>query len=79
MFEQPELEHIRQLRRAELDAEAQERRTAQRGREGWERDELRDVVRNPQPHAEGDLSRPDQDGGSHADPDPPDSEPDVER
>jgi hypothetical protein len=79
VFEQPELEHIRQLRRAELDAEAQERRTAQREREGWERDELRDVVRNPQPPAEGDLSRPDQDGASHADPDAPDSEPDVER
>ncbi|MGF6971750.1 hypothetical protein QFZ94_000177 [Paraburkholderia sp. JPY465] len=79
VFEQPELEHIRQLRRAALDAEAQERRTAQREREGWERDDLRDVVRNPQPPAEGDQSRPDQDGGSHADPDAPDSEPDVER
>jgi hypothetical protein len=79
VFEQPELEHIRQLRRAELDAEAQERRTAQREREEWERDELRDVVRNPQPLAEGNLSGPDQDAGLRTDPDAPGSEPDDER
>jgi hypothetical protein len=47
-FEQPELESIRQVRLAELDAEALERRTAQRERDAWERDELRNAVRNTQ-------------------------------
>ncbi|MEM5389784.1 LPD7 domain-containing protein [Paraburkholderia phymatum] len=48
VFEQPELEHIRQIRLAELDAEAQERRAAQRERDAWERDELRNAVRETQ-------------------------------
>ncbi|WP_243751486.1 LPD7 domain-containing protein [Paraburkholderia sp. BL10I2N1] len=48
VFEQPKLESIRQVRLAELDAEAQERRVAQRERDAWERDELRDAVRKTQ-------------------------------
>ncbi|MFM0258174.1 LPD7 domain-containing protein [Paraburkholderia sediminicola] len=68
VFEQPELESIRQVRAAELDAEALERRAAQRERETWERDELRDAVRHPPPTPE-DPSNPDQDAASPADPD----------
>jgi hypothetical protein len=48
VFEQPELEHIRQIRLAELDAEADERRAGQRERDAWERDELRKAVRETQ-------------------------------
>jgi Large polyvalent protein-associated domain 7 len=49
VFEQPELEGIRQLRLAEIDAEARERRDAQHERDAWERNQLRDAVRNPDP------------------------------
>ncbi|MFM0205659.1 relaxase/mobilization nuclease domain-containing protein [Paraburkholderia fungorum] len=79
VFELPELENIRQVRLAELDAEAQERRAAQREREAWERDELRDAVRHPPPPAREDPSNPDQDAASPADPDAPDSGPDIDR
>ena len=72
VFEQPELESIRQVRLAELDAEAIERRSAQREREAWERDELRDAVRNPRPPAPDDTINPDPDAIPPADPDTPD-------
>ncbi|WP_321969207.1 LPD7 domain-containing protein [Paraburkholderia tropica] len=83
VFEQPELESIRQVRLAELDAEARERREAQRARDAWERDELRDAVRHPKP------AEPEQDAqdapGDHSDPRPaepgtPDIDPpDIDR
>jgi hypothetical protein len=79
VFEQPELESIRQVRVAELAAEALERRAAQRERETWERDELRDAVRHPPPPTPEDPSNPDQDAASPADPDAPDSGPDIDR
>ncbi|AXL54001.1 relaxase (plasmid) [Paraburkholderia caffeinilytica] len=79
VFEQPELESIRQVRLAELDSEALERRAAQREREAWERDELRDVVRNPPPPTPEDPSNPDLDVAPPADPDAPDSGPDIDR
>ncbi|MBU7442647.1 LPD7 domain-containing protein [Paraburkholderia fungorum] len=79
VFEQPELESIRQVRVAELDAEALERRAAQRERETWERDELRDAVRHPPPPTPEDPSNPDQDAGSPADPDAPGNGPDIDR
>ena len=66
VFEQPELEHIRQIRLAELDAEADERRTAQRERDAWERDELRRVVRGTQLPVSDDASTP---GGDTQPPD----------
>jgi hypothetical protein len=72
VFEQPELEGIRRVRLAELDAEAAERRAAQREREAWERDELRDAVRNPRPPALDDPINPGQDAIPPADPDVPD-------
>ncbi|MDR6412287.1 UNVERIFIED_ORG: hypothetical protein ABIC62_006252 [Burkholderia sp. 1595] len=72
VFEQPQLESIRQVRLAELDAEAIERRAAQREREAWERDELRDAVRNPRPPVPDDTINPDQDAIPPADPDAPD-------
>ncbi|CAE6887287.1 LPD7 domain-containing protein [Paraburkholderia domus] len=79
VFDQPHLESIRQVRLAELDAEALERRAAQRERDAWERDELRDAVRHPPPLTPEDPSNPDQDAASPADPDAPDSGPDVDR
>jgi hypothetical protein len=79
VFEQPELESIRQVRVAELDAEALERRAAQRERETWERDELRDAVRHPPPPTPEDPSNPDQDAASPADPDAPGNGPDIDR
>jgi hypothetical protein len=79
VFAQPELESIRQVRLAELDAEALERRAAQREREAWERDELRDAVGNLQPPSPEDPSNPDQDVAPPADPDAPDSGPDIDR
>jgi hypothetical protein len=57
-FEQPELEDIRQIRLAELDAEAQERRAAQRERDAWEWDELRKAVRETQLPVSRDPSTP---------------------
>ncbi|KAE8754235.1 relaxase/mobilization nuclease domain-containing protein [Paraburkholderia madseniana] len=79
VFDQPELESIRQVRLAELDAEALERRAAQRQRETWERDELRDAVRHPTPPTPEDPSNPDQDAASPADPDAPGNGPDIDR
>ncbi|MFL9998508.1 relaxase/mobilization nuclease domain-containing protein [Paraburkholderia sediminicola] len=79
VFEQPGLESIRQVRLAALDAEALERRAAQRERETWERDELRDAVRNPQPPTPENLSSSDQDVAPPTDPDAPDSGPDIDR
>lgn len=79
VFDQPHLESIRQVRLAELDAEALERRAAQRERDAWERDELRDAVRHPPPPTPEDPSNPDQDAASPADPDAPDSGPDIDR
>jgi hypothetical protein len=79
VFDQPHLESIRQVRVAELDAAALERRAAQRERDAWERDELRDAVRHPPPPAPEDPSNPDQDAASPADPDAPDNEPDIDR
>ncbi|MFM0088839.1 relaxase [Paraburkholderia sediminicola] len=79
VFEQPELESIRQVRVAELDVEALERRAAQRERETWERDELRDAVRHPPPPTPEDPSNPDQDAASPADPDAPGNGPDIDR
>ncbi|SOF01913.1 Relaxase/Mobilisation nuclease domain-containing protein [Burkholderia sp. OK233] len=79
VFEQPELESIRQVRLAELDSEALERRAAQREREAWERDELRDAVRNPPPPTPEDPSNTDLDVAPPADPDAPDSGPDIDR
>ncbi|MFM0176163.1 relaxase [Paraburkholderia sediminicola] len=79
VFEQPEVESIRQFRLAELNAEALERRAAQRERDTWERDALRHAVRNPEPPAPEDPSNPDQDAASPADPDAPDSGPDIDR
>ncbi|MFM0671549.1 LPD7 domain-containing protein [Paraburkholderia sediminicola] len=79
VFDQPHLESIRQARLAELDAEALERRAAQRERDAWERDELRDAVRHPPPPTPEDPSNPDQDAASPADPDAPDSGPDIDR
>jgi hypothetical protein len=74
VFEQPELESIRQMRLAELDAGARERREAQRERDAWERDELRDAVPNPEPPERG------EDDVRAADPDAPDIDPpDVDR
>ncbi|RKE23729.1 hypothetical protein B0G76_8409 [Paraburkholderia sp. BL23I1N1] len=72
VFEQPELESIRRVRLAELDAEAIERRAAQREREARERDELRDAVRNPPAPVPDDTINPDPDAIPPADPDAPD-------
>ncbi|WP_428983573.1 LPD7 domain-containing protein [Paraburkholderia phymatum] len=79
VFEQPELESIRQMRLAELDTEAQDRRTAQRERDAWERDELRDAVRNTQLPVRDDQTTRTQDAEPPADPDAPGSGPDIER
>lgn len=72
VFEQPVLESIRQVRLAELDAEARERREAQRDRDAWERDELRDAVRHPKP-AEPEQDAQDSPGTPDIDP------PDIDR
>ncbi|WP_454875042.1 LPD7 domain-containing protein [Paraburkholderia xenovorans] len=90
-FADPELERIRQIRRAELDAEAAERRVAQRTienkrdreRDAHERERLRDILRAPDPEP-GDV-----DGGSTArdredpegsdGPDAPERGPDIDR
>jgi len=79
VFEQPELEGIRQLRLAEIDAEARERRDAQRERDAWERNQLRDAVRNPDPSI-ADRTAGDSDDATPGDPDAgPDRGPDVDR
>ncbi|BFG81762.1 hypothetical protein PTKU46_97960 [Paraburkholderia terrae] len=74
VFEQPELEQIRHVRLAELDAEIRERRMAQRERDVWESDELRHIVRETQLPVRGD--QPTQSG----DAEPPAADvPDSER
>ncbi|MDR6495199.1 hypothetical protein J2797_005115 [Paraburkholderia terricola] len=79
VFEQPELESIRQTRLAELDAEAQERRTAQHAREAWGHDELRGAVRHPdRPVPDGPASK-DHDAMPPTDPEGPDSGPEIDR
>jgi hypothetical protein len=79
VFEQPELEQIRQARLAELEAEAHERRTAQRERDVWESDELRNTVRQTQLPVRDDLSTQSGDAEPPADADVPDSGPDNKR
>jgi len=79
VFEQPETERMRQIRLAELDAEAQERRAAQRERDAWEREQLRDAVRHPPPDSVERPATPDPDTMPPAGPDSPDSEPEPER
>ncbi|MFC6307205.1 relaxase [Paraburkholderia dipogonis] len=79
VFDQAHLESIRQVRLAELDAEALERRAAQRERDAWERDVLRDAVRHPPPPTPEDPSNPDQDAASPADPDALGNGPDTDR
>lgn len=75
VFEQHELEHIRQIRLAELDAEAHDRRTAQRERDAWERDELRNAVRETQLPVRHDSRPPSGDIGAPDDDDAADSGP----
>ncbi|MGT2477580.1 LPD7 domain-containing protein [Paraburkholderia terrae] len=75
VFEQPKLEQIRQTRLAELDAEAHERRTAQRERDAWESDQLRNTVREMHSPVQGNPPTPGADPQSLADPDSPDTEP----
>ncbi|AUT76200.1 LPD7 domain-containing protein [Paraburkholderia hospita] len=79
VFEQAELEQIRQVRLAELDAEAHERRVAQRERDGQESDELRNTVRETQLPVRDDLPTQGRDAEPPADADVPDSGPDTER
>lgn len=79
VFEQPETERMRQIRLAELDAEAQERRVAQRERDAREREQLRDAVRHPPPDSLERPATPDPDTMPPARPDLPDSEPEPER
>lgn len=79
MFEQPETERIRQKRLAELDAETQERRAAQRERDTWERERLCDAVRNPPPAGVERPPGPDQNTTPPGDVDTPDAGPDHER
>ncbi|WP_233860057.1 LPD7 domain-containing protein [Paraburkholderia sp. HD33-4] len=67
VFEQPETERMRQIRVAEFDGEAQDRKAAQRERDTWERDRLREDVRNLPPEHAQDITPPDEpyvpDGG----------------
>ncbi|REE06599.1 relaxase/mobilization nuclease-like protein [Paraburkholderia sp. BL27I4N3] len=79
VFEQPELEHIRQVRLAELDAEAQQRRTAQRERDAWERDELRDAIDNTQLTVRNGEPTRNPDAEPPTDPEIPDSDLRTER
>ncbi|ACC76497.1 LPD7 domain-containing protein [Paraburkholderia caribensis] len=79
VFDQPELESIRQMRLAELDAEAQDRRTARRERDARERDELRDAMRNTQLPVRDGQPTAAQDAEPPAEPDAPGSGPDIKR
>jgi hypothetical protein len=79
VFEQAELEQIRQTRLAELDAEVRERRTAQRERDAWESEELRNTVRQTQLPGRGDLPTQSGDAEPPAGADVPDSDPDNKR
>ncbi|SIT38690.1 Relaxase/mobilization nuclease [Paraburkholderia ribeironis] len=79
VFEQPELESIRQVRLAELDAEVRERHIVQRKRDASERDELRNAVRNTQLPVRSDPPTRGQDAEPPADPEIPDSGPPTER
>ena len=86
-FADPELERIRQIRRAELDAEAAERRAAQRDtdreRDAHERERLRDILRAPDPEPGGTDGGPED--PDREDPDAPDGTdapergPDIDR
>ena len=58
----PFLEAIRQVRLAELDAEAHGRRTAQCERDAWESDALRQTVRETQLPVRGNLPTQTGDG-----------------
>lgn len=86
-FADPELERIRQIRRAELDAEAAERRVAQRDtdreRDAHERGRLRDILRAPDPEpgdVDGGPTAPDrEDPGVPDGPDAPERGPDIDR
>lgn len=73
-FADPELERIRQIRRAEFDAEAADRRAAQRDtdreRDAQERERLRDILRAPDPEPGGTDSGPED--PDREDPDAPD-------
>jgi hypothetical protein len=74
VFEQQELEQIRQVRLAVLDTEAYERRTAQRERDAWELDELRNTMRETQLPVRDDLPTQSGDAEPPADADVPDGE-----
>ncbi|MFM0456122.1 relaxase [Paraburkholderia nemoris] len=86
-FADPELERIRQIRRAELDAEAAERRVAQRDtdrdRDAHERERLRDILRAPDPEpgdVDGGPTAPDREDPEVPDgPDAPERGPDIDR
>jgi hypothetical protein len=75
-FADPELERIRQLRRAEFDAEAADRRAAQsetdREREMQDRERLRDLLRAPDPEPGGTDDGPSDPNCKGEDPDAPD-------
>ncbi|AUT66279.1 LPD7 domain-containing protein [Paraburkholderia terrae] len=79
VFEQAELEQIRQVRLAELDAEVRERRTAQRERDAWESEELRNTVRQTQLPVRDDLPTRSGDAESPESADVPDRDPDNKR
>ncbi|MDR6449643.1 hypothetical protein J2794_005781 [Paraburkholderia terricola] len=86
-FADPELERIRQIRRAELDAVADDRRAAQRDtdreRDAHERERLRDILRAPDPEPDGTHSEPtdpDREDPDVSDgPDAPERGPDIDR
>ena len=75
-FADPELERIRQIRRAEFDAEAADRRAAQsetdREREVQDRERLRDLLRAPDPEPGGTDDGPSDPNRKGEDPDAPD-------
>ncbi|CAE6861215.1 hypothetical protein R75465_07673 [Paraburkholderia aspalathi] len=90
-FADPEFERIRQIRRAELDAEAAERRAVQRTienerdreRDAHELERLRDILRAPDPEP-GDVDvgpeAPDREDPDTSDgPDAPERGPDIDR
>ena len=86
-FADPELERIRQIRRAEIDAEAARRRAAQRDtdreRNAHERERLRDILRAPYPEpgdVDGGSTAPDREDPEGPDgPDAPEHGPDIDR
>ncbi|WP_137959696.1 LPD7 domain-containing protein [Burkholderia sp. 4M9327F10] len=86
-FADPELERIRQIRRAELDAVADGRRAAQRDadreRDDHERERLRDIQRAPDPEPDAPDSEPEvadrEDPDASDGPDAPERGPDIDR